>query len=268
MEFSNIIFISDMDETLFDNQKNISPINRNAILHFQEKGGLFTIATGRSITGFKPYVDVLNIIHPVILYNGSCIYDYQTSKIIWKMELPCASKQYLHQIMTAFPSLGVQIMTKSGIYSLHPTPAYIQFMEREHLPYIKVSDIHEVSGKWLKIEMTSDTVNQQEYDAFLNKSIPPGIRCLTTGAYSRELMNAGASKGSAVIAYKKMFQLEDKTLCCIGDHNNDYEMIQNADIGFAVGNALDKIIRSADFVVRDNEHHAVASAIKVLEDMG
>ena len=77
MNLEKTIFISDMDETLFDNEKHISDRNLKAIMEYQKKGGIFTVATGRSIIGFRSYRDILNIQMPVILYNGSCIYDYQ-----------------------------------------------------------------------------------------------------------------------------------------------------------------------------------------------
>ena len=77
MNPNQLMLVSDMDDTLFDSRKHISDRNRNAIWEFQKKGGLFTVATGRSVTGLRPYQQMINIQMPVILYNGSCIYDYQ-----------------------------------------------------------------------------------------------------------------------------------------------------------------------------------------------
>ena len=55
MDLGKTIFISDMDETLFDDDKQISAKNKEAIVDYQKKGGRFTVATGRSIIGFRPY---------------------------------------------------------------------------------------------------------------------------------------------------------------------------------------------------------------------
>ena len=44
MDLGKTIFISDMDETLFDDDKQISAKNREAIVDYQKKGGLFTVA--------------------------------------------------------------------------------------------------------------------------------------------------------------------------------------------------------------------------------
>ena len=44
-------------------------------------------------------------------------------------------------------------------------------------------------------------------------------------------------------------------------------MIQAADVGFAVGNALECIKDKADFIVSDNDHDAVAEAIERMEQL-
>ena len=49
MNLEKTIFISDMDETLFDNEKHISDRNLKAIMEYQKKGGFFTLASDRSI---------------------------------------------------------------------------------------------------------------------------------------------------------------------------------------------------------------------------
>ena len=49
MNLEKTIFISDMDETLFDNEKHISDRNLKAIMEYQKKGGFFTVEIGRKI---------------------------------------------------------------------------------------------------------------------------------------------------------------------------------------------------------------------------
>ena len=47
---SDYLLISDIDGTLVNTKKEIPPRNIEAIAHFREMGGRFTIATGRSPT--------------------------------------------------------------------------------------------------------------------------------------------------------------------------------------------------------------------------
>lgn len=264
MNPKDILFISDMDDTLLDDGKRISGKNAEAVCRFREKGGTFTAATGRSISGFSPYQKKLNLNIPVILYNGSCIYDYGEEKILWKRLLPESIKEMLEKTIAEFPAVGVQVMEETGICSYHATPVYEAYMKRENLPYRTIKDFGEISKDWIKAEMTTDTVDQKVFDAYLREHIPEDCRWLATGKYSREVVARGVSKGDAVKQYVKLMGLEHKKICCIGDHNNDYEMIKNADIGIAVGNALECIKKTADYVVADNNCHAVYKAMKML----
>lgn len=265
MDVKNVFFVSDMDDTLFNNEKCISDRNLAAIRTFQKNGGLFTIATGRSITGFKPYQKQLGIYIPVVLYNGACVYDYKKKSLLWLQELPKLCHIYLYDLLQKFPKLGVQVMTEYGIFSCRSTPHFCTYMERENLPYKEVETFEEICGHWLKAELVLDQTDSKEVDCYLRDYPLKGCRCVTTGEYARELMEENVSKGSAVSKMCDLLRMKEKTLCCIGDHNNDYEMIHMADIGFAVENALEEIKEAADVIVSDNEHDAVAEAIKFVE---
>ena len=46
-KFEGILFCTDLDGTLFDDNKTISKENLDAIEYFKSEGGLFTFITGR-----------------------------------------------------------------------------------------------------------------------------------------------------------------------------------------------------------------------------
>ena len=51
------------------------------------------------------------------------------------------------------------------------------------------------------------------------------------------------------------------TLVCVGDYENDIPMIKEADIGYAVGNAVPKLKAVADRVTVKNTENAIAAII-------
>ncbi len=53
--------------------------------------------------------------------------------------------------------------------------------------------------------------------------------------------NENISKGDALKRLINHLKFQYKQIYCIGDRNNDIEMIAYADIGFAVSNSLDKV---------------------------
>ena len=46
-KFEGILLCTDLDGTLYRNDKSISPENRKAIEYFKREGGCFTFITGR-----------------------------------------------------------------------------------------------------------------------------------------------------------------------------------------------------------------------------
>ena len=52
--------------------------------------------------------------------------------------------------------------------------------------------------------MTTDLVDQKQFDKFLTLTVPKNVRCLATGTYSREIVGADVSKGDAVMRYREL----------------------------------------------------------------
>ena len=264
MDFRNIILFSDMDDTLLNDNKQISEENLRAIQQFKKKGGLFTIATGRSARSVKKYIHQLDIDMPVILYNGCCIYDYGRRCAVWKEKYTENTIRFLSDIISAFPRLGVQFMAEQNSYCCHPTPVYEKSMMKEDLTYQIIEGVEEIPEEWIKIELIYDLVDEIELIQYLEQNIPQGCRWLLTGNFTIDIVMQCVSKGNAVKRYMDIFALQGKTICCIGDHNNDFEMLQKADISFTVENALKEIKDKVDFIVQSNNHHALANVINLL----
>ena len=55
---SGILFATDLDKTLLDDEARVPPICVDAIRSYVQKGGLFTIATGRPTRGALLYPEI------------------------------------------------------------------------------------------------------------------------------------------------------------------------------------------------------------------
>lgn len=264
MDLSNVLFVSDMDETLLNSNKVITNNNIKAIRMLQNHGGTFTVATGRSITGFSPYKNIIKPNIPVILYNGAVIYDINKEKIIWSNYLDESVKKYIQAISTTFPRIGIQVMSPEGVFSYNSTPAFVNFMNREGLPFTKVSSMDELPKDWIKAEMTRDLIDMKAFDTYIKKNLIPKHRYIYTGDNSCEIIKEDVSKGDALKRLIDYLKFKDKKVYCIGDHNNDIEMISYAHIGFAVGNSLKKVKKIANIVVATCDENPISEAISYI----
>ena len=65
------LIAADVDGTLLNNKKELTGAVKNAIAAVKDRGILFTIATGRDISGLHQFRDLLSPEVPVITYNGA-----------------------------------------------------------------------------------------------------------------------------------------------------------------------------------------------------
>jgi HAD superfamily hydrolase (TIGR01484 family) len=79
-KFDGYLLVSDLDGTLLNRASRVPASNARAISYFVKNGGKFSIATGRTELTCLPLVKKLPINAPLILYNGSLIYDLADRK--------------------------------------------------------------------------------------------------------------------------------------------------------------------------------------------
>ena len=79
--------------------------------------------------------------------------------------------------------------------------------------------------------------------------------------YNIEINAAGVNKGKGLIALGKMLGIEREEIMAIGDGDNDIEMITEAGVGVAMGNAEEAVKCNADYVTGTNDEDGAARAI-------
>ena len=72
---------SDMDDTLLNNERKISPRNLAAIKRALAAGIVFTLATGRMYRSIKPFAEQLQLDVPLIAYNGALVKGALSEKV-------------------------------------------------------------------------------------------------------------------------------------------------------------------------------------------
>jgi len=262
---SDIIIVSDMDGTLLNSKKEISPENLKAIRKFRSMGGKFTIATGRTIQSFSPYADMLELDMPVILYNGAMIYDYINRKSLYTVYLPETAKEISIEIMNCVENLGGEVLRESGTYIFrnneyeqhHTDLCRIipQFCELENMP----------SDKWLKVLFASSPENLEKLVDFIRKKRYNDVSFVKSSDIFYEMLEPSSNKGSALGIYRRLDGMDNFRFVSIGDYNNDIEMIQEADFGAVPSNAHPEIRDCADIVLKNScDENAVAELIDLI----
>lgn len=266
MDINKVILFSDMDGTLLDSRKRISPENMEAIDRFRAMGGRFTIATGRTIQSFEQYTKLLKLREPVIMYNGAAIHDYVNGKTLYSCPLPEKSREMAMELMRLMPTTGGEVLTAEGTYVFSNTE-YQQLHTKLcgiTPEYRELPDIP--AGNWLKVlfSLAPEDVPQLE---ILAKQLGFDKKAdfVRSSEIFLEMLPKGVSKGSALNEYRRLPGMEDMFFVSVGDFDNDIEMIEAADLGACPANAEGSVQERSKLVLSStNDESALAELVEYI----
>jgi len=87
-KFDGVLIATDFDDTYCGPGGVVHPANIEAVKAFTAQGGFFTVATGRAHRSFVRHLDLAPVNVPVILSNGSQIYDFAKEEMVVATTLP------------------------------------------------------------------------------------------------------------------------------------------------------------------------------------
>ena len=248
-DFSDILICSDFDETLFHGGQ-VSDADAQAIRYFQERGGAFTLSTGRFPTVLQDK-NVTNLYpnSPMICMNGALIYDLKNEKKIFEEIMSPDIAESILKICERHEDID-NIFTPTHD-SLTQTN-YCYPHETEKIKSVIVQGLY-------KIVFHVNSERCDEIFARILSLIPEKFAVSRSWRTGVEIQQATASKGSS--ARKVADMLGRKTLICVGDYENDIPMIKEADIGYAVANACEPLKKAADRITKESAGKAIAEII-------
>ncbi len=248
--YSGILLCSDLDGTLY-NGKLIPENNIKAIKHFCANGGCFSPASGRPLRFLKEMFADIGFSSPVIALNGAHICDFEKGVDIKKTFMSGVTRELLMNIIGENSEIyRVNLHTKYGCLKVLP----------DDLKNVDVdfdNDIFKVTFNLESVKETSDAVK-----ARIRKIAPDSFDLLRSSYGCIELIDPRNTKDKAARLIAD-YVGADK-LVCVGDFENDITMVCNADVGYAVANAIDALKAVADRVTVSVDDGAIAAIIEEL----
>ena len=263
------LIVCDLDETLLDDNKQISQENLDAIYKVQEKGHKFIVATGRGYTYIDSILDKLHVLNEeneyVISNNGAIVTENKGPKELYFHGLENTVAMKLIQF--AFDrNICVQVFLVKDVYAYN-----VGNDEKDVLLSFKKDAIicnnHDI--EFLKNENIVKVMFQNldmNYLMTLEDELDKDLRNSVNISYSSnrymEFTSIGVNKGQALLFLLSHLNMELKDVIAIGDNYNDLEMLKIAGIGCAVNNALPEIKKQCDYISKySNNQSAIADII-------
>lgn len=231
----------DMDGTLLDEEKKISPENQSAIRQATEAGKIVIMSTGRGAISAMPYIQELGLSTPMVMVNGGEVWE-SPDKLLRRTLLPVETVSRLHALAVEHDCWWWAYSVEEGVFNREregldiPNSEWLKFgFFTENAE--KLHQIREIAESWGTLEITN--------------SHPSNI----------ELNPLGISKASGVEAVCQLLGIQMSEVIAMGDSQNDITMIREAGLGVAMGNAQDEVKQIADITTVTNEESAVAKII-------
>ena len=264
------LIVSDMDETLLNDNREISENNLKMIKLAKEKYGIkFVPATGRGYASIQNELARLGL-HDlpgeyVISYNGAIITENIGNTLLRSNGLD-------YNIMKEIFDFGLtknvcqHVYTKDTVYVFN-----VNQYEKEEIDGYNGGRVYmeENSVDFLKNEKIYKILFQNPDVPYL-MSLEKPMKNLTencTVSYSSnrymEFNSIGIDKGNGLRSLAEILGIDVKDTIAVGDNYNDISMLKTAGLSIAVSNAVDDAKKAAHYVTEaDNNKGAVAELIE------
>lgn len=214
----------DLDGTLLNSKKMISPASISALQSAQQTGVKIILATGRSHSEALPYYQQLQLTEPMICCNGSYLYHPRQQQILRPLALD------IHKVEQLRLWFSQQIL-QPHIYT------YDDFV-------LQISLIHR---KTSLLRQTEEFARQEL-----------SLNCSWSGITNWILLRRGCDKGKSLLWYAQQQNIALDEIIVFGDNDNDAGMLQMVGKGIAMGNGSVLAKACADCVIGHNNTDAIA----------
>ena len=247
--FSDVLLTVDFDRTLTGPDSTIPERNLEAIRWFTQNGGSFTVNTGRSISTFGKYMDLVPANAPFLLYNGSVF--YQNGQVIRHYAIDLPLWETINVVTQTYPGLNVEIQGLDAHYIVKEDPSFVALYEKMQWhytpaipgddlgPFIKFAvfgQIHNVSLGDLYTATPEELRQFQELGQFILERWGDQVDICYPAPRIIDIQAKGISKLRAARDLQK--DLGKKILVCIGDADNDIPMLDGADYAYCPADAV------------------------------
>lgn len=255
----------DMDGTLLNKDSKISKRTEQIIRTVRRKGIKVIISTGRSFEGIKRYLKQLGLLsrgNYAVTCNGAAIYDCGSEKVIEQ------SGVFIRDLKRAAVDcdwFGIKIYGYKLDSLITRSENKFTDLEKKDLGTkidIVKFELLDDEESLIKILIVEDKEFLDKYHEYLYKKYSRDFSVVRSLPYMIEILNKNSNKANAIKFICDRLGIKNDEVIAFGDAMNDFEMIDSAGFGVAMGNAIPSIKEISDFVTESNNEEGVANALE------
>lgn len=263
---SDVLLITDVDGTLLREKDGISAGNLEAIKRFTDKGGRFTVSTGRAIDVAMPLLEKIPINAPSVHINGGYFYNWQTKEIIEPNYISKYARFSVKKIKEKFDCCDCHFATNESVNLLTSGKYLRKYIPEREFCFFDGS-FNDIPENVYKYIVCCDPENMEEIRKFAESVCGKEVKIIQSSPFFLEILPPQNSKGKSLERLCEIIGIPLENSVAVGDYENDSDMILAAGIGAAVENAQESLKDKADVILPSCEENAIAHLIEFLEEM-
>lgn len=256
----------DIDGTLLNNKKEITPEVYSAIQDAKDAGVKVVIATGRPISGVKSLLSELHLNEAgnyVVTFNGGLVQDTATGEELIKETL--SYEDYL-DIEFLSRKLGVHMhaITKDGIYTANRDIGKYTVYEANlvNMPVFYRTPDEMKNKEIVKMMYIDEPDFLEQIIAKLPKELYNHYTLVKSAPFYLEIVKKSVNKGMAISHLAEKLGITKEQTMAIGDEENDRAMLEVVGNPVVMENGNSELKKIAKYITKTNDESGVAYAIR------
>ena len=267
---SRKIFFADLDGTLLNDKKEITPKTRAALDDFVAAGNYFVVNTGRALDSAKAVREQYDLYYPHMFLAGCMgaeIYSCDEQRVVFRQGVDLADVRTIAQ-MAIRRNIYLQTYTDTHIISPGEHPSLEYYCRAVHTPVLIFPDIREGltedPPKLIAVEL-EDYTKLQGLREEITEAFGEKYRMLRSNPRFLEVFSAKVNKGTAIAQICSYLDIPVEDSISAGDEENDIDMIKAAGVGIGMCNGIQAVRDCADIITEtDNNNDGLAPILRRL----
>jgi Cof subfamily protein (haloacid dehalogenase superfamily) len=261
------LLVLDVDGTLLNSRKELTPVTLATLLKVQQMGVQIVLASGRATYGLRPLAGMLELDKYngyILSYNGGQIFDMNTDKLLFERRIDSALIPYLEKKATQ-RHFTILTYRQDTVYTNNAADMHVREEAERNKMQLKEAArwADSITFDPCKIMVASDDeAALEELENEWKKKLDGVLDVFRSEPYFLEVVPPSINKADTLGVLMGILSVDAEQIMAIGDGLCDIPMIQTAGLGIAMGNALEPVKRCTDYTTATNDDEGVARAVE------
>ena len=260
------IIVLDLDGTLTNRDKVITPKTKKDLMEIQERGKKIVLASGRPTDGVMPLARELKLEKYgsyILSFNGGMITNCRTGEVVFSRLLPVEANA---KIIGLAEEERVTILTYDG-HTLITNDAESPYSKLENkINSMEVRQIDDLKSYVTypvpKFLMMDDGDYLAMVEPRVKAAMGKNFSIYRSEPFFLEILPRGIDKAQSLARLLEILGLDKERMIACGDGYNDLTMIKFAGLGVAMENAVLPVRKAADYITMSNNDDGIAHVVE------